>query len=90
MTVQGGRFIKMKFRVEVLKPTSHHMIKTNPYPDYNISETFSFDSLEKANKKFNKMKLEKNLNHRLRLIEYHNDEPDKIRKPCKILNETKG
>ena len=78
--VMGDQFIKMEYRVEVLKKRIH-----NTY-GIDESQSESFSNLDTAKARGLQLKNEV-IPHKVRLIEYHNDESDAIRTACKILKE---
>ena len=72
----------MKILLEILQ-----LQKDNSYNDkmvlvVNHNLTEEFETYEKALEKLNELK---NTHNNMRILEYHNDEPDNIRKPCKVL-----
>jgi hypothetical protein len=74
----------MKILVQVL-----HLQRDNSYNnkmiyvvDDNLTEELK--TISKGKKRLDELKLLHN-NSQIRLLEYHNDEPDNIRKPCKVL-----
>jgi|APSaa5957512535_1039671.scaffolds.fasta_scaffold534594_1 hypothetical protein len=77
----------MKIIVEILSK--------NEFNDYvlDISKTIEFKTGDKATKiskaktRLQELKSTLNSNQKIRVLEYHNDDSDATRTPCKILYE---
>ena len=57
------------------------------YYSLNKSKTLEFTNVVSAKKQFDILKSLKLSTETIRIIEYHNDEADKVRKPCKIIEK---
>ena len=92
MVAQAWRFTKMKIIVEILEKLYDEFGEVYYCPD-NDNEKFEMKTGNKEKKikdaklKFNKLKSKLINGQRIRILEYHNDESDEIRKPCKVLTE---
>lgn len=84
----------MKILVEVLKPYANDGIDVdNPRLIVDKSKVFDFGSdlsqinIDRAKTKLRELRASLPTDHKLRVLEYHNDDPDKGRTACKILFE---
>ena len=57
------------------------------YYSLNKSKTLEFTNVVSAKKQFDILKSLKLSTETIRIIEYHNDEADEVRKPCKIIEK---
>ena len=57
------------------------------YYSLNKSKTLEFTNVVSAKKQFDILKSLKLSTETIRIIEYHNDEADQVRKPCKIIEK---
>jgi len=78
----------MKILVELLE---YKQIMTSGEKDWIIQKSKTVEITSKniieAKEKFDQLKQTLPENQKLRIIEYHNDESDETRKPCKVLFE---
>lgn len=74
----------MKILVETLKARTNERGITNYVVDNNLTEEISSKDVNKAKTRAMTLKNERNP-HKIRVLEYHNDDPDETRTACKII-----
>ncbi len=74
----------MKIQVEILeKKGMGYAVKTTEIMTVGDIAT----KINTAKSRLDSLKLTLTVNQKIRVLEYHNDEPDETRQPCKILFE---
>ena len=79
----------MKILVQVLRLRRDNSRNNNMVFVVDSSLTEEISTVTKAMKRCDDLALSFP-DHKIRIIEYHNDEPDNIRKPCKVLRIKNG
>lgn len=74
----------MKILIQTLKAKTDSFGKSSYQVDENLTEDILSKDVNEARERAMQLKNEHNP-HKIRVIEYHNDEPDETRTPCKIL-----
>ena len=74
----------MKIILEYYKKILNEVNKKYEWEN-DFDKRITCKNLNEAKKKLKELII--NDNQQLKIIEYHNDEPDNIRKPCKVLLE---
>ena len=75
----------MKIILEYYKKTFDEVMDRDYEWETEVNKRIICTNLNEAKKKLKELSI--NDNQQLKIIEYHNDEPDNIRKPCKVLLE---
>lgn len=72
----------MKIIIEFYKKVRNEVFQRDEFIT-EFSKRLEFKNLSEAKQKFKQLEI--NDNQKIKIIEYHNDEADNIRKPCKVL-----
>jgi len=70
----------MIYTIEVLE-------KTKDERNFKVVSRIKNNNKKNSLELLENKKLTKKHNQKIRVVEYHNDDPDKIRVPCKIIKE---